>query len=100
MFAYIAPQNLIVSYDLQIHMKGLRIDATGGDWVLYILAYRRLTCDILPHRMKEPEQIRVLNRRQSMRLNLIFVLIDFLIILAYPFVFIADKVRQLLKIKR
>jgi hypothetical protein len=35
-----------------------------------------------------------------MRLNLIFVLIDFLIILAYPFVFISEKVRQLLKIKR
>jgi hypothetical protein len=35
-----------------------------------------------------------------MKLNLIFVLIDFLIILAYPFVFIAGKVRQLLKIKR
>jgi hypothetical protein len=35
-----------------------------------------------------------------MRLNLIFVLIDFLIILAYPFVFISGKVRQLLKFKR
>jgi len=35
-----------------------------------------------------------------MRLNLIFVLIDFLIILAYPFVFLAEKVRQLLKFKR
>jgi hypothetical protein len=35
-----------------------------------------------------------------MRLNLIFVLIDFLIILAYPFVFVARKVRQLLKFKR
>jgi hypothetical protein len=35
-----------------------------------------------------------------MRLNLIFVLIDFLIILAYPFVFIVGKVRQLLGFKR
>jgi hypothetical protein len=35
-----------------------------------------------------------------MRLNLIFALIDFLIILAYPFVFIFGKVRQLLKFKR
>ena len=97
---YIVPPNLIFNYNLQIHSKGLRIDATGGGQVLYLLACKRLTFDILPHRMKEPEQIRVLNRRQSMRLNLIFVLIDFLIILAYPFVFIADKVRQLLKIKR
>ncbi len=35
-----------------------------------------------------------------MKLNLIFVLIDFLIVLAYPFVFLFGKVRQLLKIKR
>ena len=35
-----------------------------------------------------------------MRLNLIFVLIDLLIVLAYPFVFIVGKVRQFLKIKR
>jgi hypothetical protein len=35
-----------------------------------------------------------------MRLNLIFVLIDLLIVLAYPFVFIAGKLRQILKIKR
>jgi hypothetical protein len=35
-----------------------------------------------------------------MRLNLIFVLIDVLIVLAYPFVYIAGKLRQLLKIKR
>jgi hypothetical protein len=35
-----------------------------------------------------------------MRLYLIFTLIDVLIILAYPFVFIAGKLRQLLKIKR
>jgi hypothetical protein len=35
-----------------------------------------------------------------MKLNLIFVLIDVFIVLAYPFVFVAGKVRQLLKIKR
>lgn len=35
-----------------------------------------------------------------MRLNLIFVLIDLLIVLAYPFVFIVGKLRQILKIKR
>jgi hypothetical protein len=35
-----------------------------------------------------------------MRLNLIFVLIDVLILLAYPFVFIAGKVRQLFGFKR
>jgi hypothetical protein len=35
-----------------------------------------------------------------MRLNLIFVLIDVLIVLAYPFVYISGKLRQLLKIKR
>jgi hypothetical protein len=35
-----------------------------------------------------------------MKLNLIFVLIDLLILLAYPFVFVSEKVRQLLKIKR
>ena len=35
-----------------------------------------------------------------MKLSLIFALIDVLIILAYPFVFLAEKVRQLLKIKR
>ena len=34
-----------------------------------------------------------------MKLNLIFVLIDVLIVLAYPFVFLFGKVRQLLKIK-
>ena len=35
-----------------------------------------------------------------MKLNLIFALIDVLILLAYPFVFVSGKVRQLLKIKR
>jgi len=35
-----------------------------------------------------------------MRLSLIFALIDVLIILAYPFVFLVEKLRQLLKIKR
>jgi hypothetical protein len=35
-----------------------------------------------------------------MKLHLIFVLIDLLILLAYPFVFISGKVRQFLKIKR
>jgi hypothetical protein len=35
-----------------------------------------------------------------MKLSLIFALIDVLIILAYPFVFLAEKLRQLLKIKR
>jgi hypothetical protein len=35
-----------------------------------------------------------------MRLSLIFALIDVLIILAYPFVFLAEKLRQLLEIKR
>jgi hypothetical protein len=35
-----------------------------------------------------------------MRLYLIFALIDVLIVLAYPFVFLAGKLRQLLKIKR
>jgi hypothetical protein len=35
-----------------------------------------------------------------MKLNLIFVLIDLFILLAYPFVFVSGKVRQLFKIKR
>jgi hypothetical protein len=35
-----------------------------------------------------------------MKLNLIFVLIDFFILVAYPFVFISGKVRQLVKNKR
>ena len=35
-----------------------------------------------------------------MKLNLIFLLIDVLILLAYPIVFILGKVRQLLKNKR
>jgi hypothetical protein len=35
-----------------------------------------------------------------MKLNLLFALIDLLIVLAYPFVFISGKVRQLAKHKR
>ena len=35
-----------------------------------------------------------------MKLNLLFTLIDILILIAYPFVFISGKVRQLLKVKR
>jgi len=35
-----------------------------------------------------------------MKLQIIFVLIDVLILLAYPFVFISAKVRQLLHFKR
>jgi hypothetical protein len=38
--------------------------------------------------------------KANMKLNLIFILIDILILLAYPFVFISGKIRQLLKIKR
>ena len=35
-----------------------------------------------------------------MKLQMIFVLIDVIILLAYPFVFVAAKVRQLLGFKR
>jgi len=35
-----------------------------------------------------------------MKLQIIFTLIDILILLAYPFVFVAAKVRQLLNFKR
>jgi hypothetical protein len=35
-----------------------------------------------------------------MKLNLIFVLIDVLILVAYPFVFVSGKVRQFVKNKR
>lgn len=35
-----------------------------------------------------------------MKLNLIFILIDIGILLAYPFVFLSGKVRHLFKIKR
>ena len=35
-----------------------------------------------------------------MKLKLIFVLIDTLILLAYPFVFLASKIRQILGFKR
>jgi hypothetical protein len=35
-----------------------------------------------------------------MKLNLLFVLIDILILLAYPFVFVSGKVRHLVKHKR
>lgn len=35
-----------------------------------------------------------------MKLNLIFALIDVFIIVAYPFVFVAGKLRQFLKLKR
>ena len=35
-----------------------------------------------------------------MKLNLIFALIDVLIVLAYPFVYIWGKLRQFQKIKR
>ena len=36
----------------------------------------------------------------NMKLNLIFILIDILILVAYPIVFLAGKMRHLLKIKR
>ena len=35
-----------------------------------------------------------------MKLYLLFVLIDLAILVAYPFVFVAGKLRQLFKIKR
>jgi hypothetical protein len=35
-----------------------------------------------------------------MKLNLIFAMIDFPIILAYPFLYIAKTIRQLSRIKR
>jgi hypothetical protein len=36
----------------------------------------------------------------EMKLSLIFALIDIMILVAYPFVFLAGKMRQLLKFKR
>jgi hypothetical protein len=36
----------------------------------------------------------------EMKLYLIFALIDLVIVVAYPFVFVAGKLRQLFKIKR
>lgn len=36
---------------------------------------------------------------ETMKLQVIFILIDIAILLAYPFVFVAGKVRQFLKIK-
>lgn len=35
-----------------------------------------------------------------MKLNIIFALIDLLILLAYPFVFLFTKIRQLFRFKR
>jgi hypothetical protein len=35
-----------------------------------------------------------------MKLQMIFILIDIAILLAYPFVFVAGKMRQFLKFKR
>jgi hypothetical protein len=35
-----------------------------------------------------------------MKLSLIFALIDIMILVAYPFVFLAGKMRQFLKFKR
>ena len=35
-----------------------------------------------------------------MKLQIIFILIDILILLAYPFVFLSAKMRQLLNFKR
>ncbi len=35
-----------------------------------------------------------------MKLYVIFTLIDIAILLAYPFVFVAGKLRQILKVKR
>ena len=36
----------------------------------------------------------------AMKLNLIFVLIDLMILVVYPFAFLAGKMRQILKVKR
>ena len=38
--------------------------------------------------------------RRGMKLSLMFALIDVLIVVAYPFVFLVEKLRQLFKIKR
>ncbi len=35
-----------------------------------------------------------------MKLNLIFLLLDVLVVLAYPFLYIVNKVRQLLKLNQ
>ncbi len=35
-----------------------------------------------------------------MKLNVIFILIDLMVLLAYPLVFLFGKVRKILKIKR
>jgi hypothetical protein len=35
----------------------------------------------------------------SMKLNLIFIVMDFLTLLAYPFIFVYEKIRWFLKLK-
>ena len=40
------------------------------------------------------------HEEKRMKLHIIFALIDVLILLAYPFVFVSTKVRQLLRSKR
>ncbi len=37
---------------------------------------------------------------RAMKLNLIFLLLDVLVVLAYPFLYIVNKVRQLLKLNQ
>ena len=41
-----------------------------------------------------------ISAEETMKLQVIFILIDIAILLAYPFVFVAGKVRHILKIKR
>jgi hypothetical protein len=58
----------------------------------------RLVCTSIWHLCETAVGIRASGG--EMKLSLIFALIDITILVAYPFVFLAGKMRQLLKIKR
>ena len=40
-----------------------------------------------------------MGKEDEMKLNIFFLLIDILIVLAYPFIFVASKVRKLFSFK-
>ena len=81
------------------YLKHLYTDAIDGGMVLYFKDISSATFNILLRR-KSARVVPRFHYRWAMRLNLILAIMDFLIILAYPFVFLFEKVRQLFKFKR
>jgi hypothetical protein len=54
---------------------------------------------IAPKNVDTPERVPVFSGETNMKLNLLFIVIDILILLAYPIVYIIHRIRKAMGVK-